>query len=1696
LFKDEIVWPQSDKTYKEGKMKNRQVFRIALLALVVGLFFTSHSAAVPWQAKIQAEGQDLGGVKLYEVTIGVDAAASALDAPPAPPSFSVKAEVYSLAFDGPYSKDVRLEGETSYVWVLAVNPHGNINPPTARSSTLSWNPAEFGVGTYEMREGFDGNGSVVVADMKTTTSLEVNGTNTDIFYTIHFTPIIDNTKPVISLIGDATVNQEAGLAFTDPGATASDDIDGDITTDIVTTGTVDTDTIGSYTLTYNVSDASGNAADPVQRTVDVQDTVAPVITRIGEAEVTLEVGDVYNDDGATANDSFDGDLTANIATVNPVDTDTVGQYTVTYDVSDASTNAADQVTRTVNVVDTTKPVLSLTGAASIVVPLGDSFTDPGATATDNYDDDNTLTQAIVVTGGPVDTAALGTYTLTYNVSDSSNNAADPVTRTVEVKDLPSTTFSFSPTPESVQGNYYDNVTVTLTLNSSGNTIYYAKQEDVAEPDPKANGSSAPSGTVDIPLNAVADREILYVVTYFAEDGNGLQGPLQTLNVFIDTVKPVAAITAPAADAYANSTALTISGTDSDGNSIVGVEVSIDGGTTWNDATLTNSWTYAATLALGANAIQARATDTAGNTSVAVVGPTITYYPPLALAIDGQDVTGGEVFVPNSTGSNEKIIVVTGGSGADNALNFATYDWTLASGADGTDGVLSAGASDDQRLFTATVGETGDETLTVQDPKDPSKFSATVTLKVVNFGIQGNNGILTNTEATFTALGNIGNVVWTVEDDNAGAGTPAASGTNNTIAAVTPTGTGTFTLKATDEGSGASAQQAITVVGPVSVTPAKTVVEEDGTLAFTISGGDGNGDPANYTLTVDPDTAGTIDSTTAIFTPGPGDGVRTFTVKAVDKTFSDIEGVSSSVTLVDPITVSVTPNVTAIDSGGNADFTAEGATGAFEWDADFGIISSDGAFTAPNVTTGSQVVTITAYDATYNSSHPTPVKEEFTITVFPVIELGNLPQGYEDGKPETYPVLFSGKTTLFKAADDSRTYDWSVADWTGADVPGATASGATEFSVDPDALFDASGAGVYTVTIKDNANTNLMATFNVRVGMKISPVELNTNSVGGPINFTVSGGPTTGNVFDWAAMEEDGTAVTADNAGAFADTGTTDNTNAFNIAGDLPAPIAFRVKASLDEAQADSNDDVKRLIEAGLDTVMTGFIRIAPVVTYSGTVADDGGALLDGVTVTALHDQSVDTTVGGAFSIGPFDNVGVAFTFAFAKAGYVGKVLTGDEILSKADAAENIVLEIIGAQGGSLTGDVDLSDVGTGNAPKTFVKVKADGDYITDDAGTPIQAITGANGNFSFPILPDYANAAVYTVEAQKSGYITGSLDVLNNDPVTWPTDLPAGGVITLDPVTKITSSCVAGADTTGDSVPDSVECAITAEAGSVPNRFDGTAAEAMVTMADGTPVTISYDGGTNAWTFSHPTYENIQFTVDADVSETPRDVASGYKATRKAEYVKSATAPTTTPVANPNLNGGSGSSGSGNTNANLPPGGLGGDIRDQVVIAIVEANAAAAGATRVTGSDIVEISLLDESGEDVPNADLNRLEITISFDPSVVPEGALENGRFVIYQADSLADMVAGNFTELSPSQIIPPVDYTGLVTFWVDHLSSFGVGAASSGGPVPSPGGGGGGSGCFIMTTTGNTLPSTAPIGVAMAVALALVALLIRRVR
>ena len=158
--------------------------------------------------------------------------------------------------------------------------------------------------------------------------------------------LIDVIIPAITLTGSSTIELTIGNTFTDPGATATDNIDGDLTSSIITSGTVDTSSTGSYTISYSISDATGNSASVTRTVVVNKDTTAPMITLTGSSTVYLGSGITFTDPGATATDNIDGDLTSSIITSGTIDYSKTGTYSITYSVSDIVGNSAS-VTRTV-----------------------------------------------------------------------------------------------------------------------------------------------------------------------------------------------------------------------------------------------------------------------------------------------------------------------------------------------------------------------------------------------------------------------------------------------------------------------------------------------------------------------------------------------------------------------------------------------------------------------------------------------------------------------------------------------------------------------------------------------------------------------------------------------------------------------------------------------------------------------------------------------------------------------------------------------------------------------------------------------------------------------------------------------------------------------------------------------------------------------------------------------------------------------------------------------------------------------------------------------------------------------------------------------------------------------------------------------------------------------------------------------------
>ncbi len=229
-------------------------------------------------------------------------------------------------------------------------------------------------------------------------------------------------------------------------ATAIDDQDGDISNDIQTTlgdGQVfDSSIPGTYIVTYSVSDSCGNSAATKAAQYVVFDSIGPMFN-ISNASFDLDLNSPPPDllAGVEAVDNIDGDVTSNITvtilknnvtTVDQIITSALAVFKVTYRVEDQATNMTE-IVYDYTIVDRVKPVISVV-PLEVTVDVGDISVDllSGVTISDNWD--TGLLASINLTPNSLNTSALVDLDVTYNISDSSGNAAVEKSRTYHIVD--------------------------------------------------------------------------------------------------------------------------------------------------------------------------------------------------------------------------------------------------------------------------------------------------------------------------------------------------------------------------------------------------------------------------------------------------------------------------------------------------------------------------------------------------------------------------------------------------------------------------------------------------------------------------------------------------------------------------------------------------------------------------------------------------------------------------------------------------------------------------------------------------------------------------------------------------------------------------------------------------------------------------------------------------------------------------------------------------------------------------------------------------------------------------------------------------------------------------------------------------------------------------------------------------------------
>lgn len=225
--------------------------------------------------------------------------------------------------------------------------------------------------------GFGGGGAGGVGSNTTGNALGGAGGNAVAVINYQFA----GQPPVVILTGNTTPSNphvvEAGGSFEEPGVTTQDAA-GNVTQDTLTVVmpsalvTPINGTVGSqHVITYTVTDADGVVSIPVERVCEIRDTIIPLIVLNGSSVIEVELNNSFTDPGAIGYDNgsggsnTDGTYAFSEITVggDTVNTAQLGSYDITYDLADASGNAALQVVRRVNVVTTAQTRANTTGPA-------------------------------------------------------------------------------------------------------------------------------------------------------------------------------------------------------------------------------------------------------------------------------------------------------------------------------------------------------------------------------------------------------------------------------------------------------------------------------------------------------------------------------------------------------------------------------------------------------------------------------------------------------------------------------------------------------------------------------------------------------------------------------------------------------------------------------------------------------------------------------------------------------------------------------------------------------------------------------------------------------------------------------------------------------------------------------------------------------------------------------------------------------------------------------------------------------------------------------------------------------------------------------------------------------------------------------------------------------------------------------------
>ena len=412
--------------------------------------------------------------------------------------------------------------------------NGNIRFYSSQSSNASDSTHAISIdtaGTYSgamnLALGADLSGSQAERQIQVTVETKVPEGSSGGSYTTNYglQSNLDTIVPVITLVGEHSITLEAGSTYADAGATATDNVDGSVAVTNDAPATVPS--VGPYTITYSATDSAGNHAAAVTRTIVVVDTTDPTITAPANVSVSTDAGKAFATVSSvtlgtptTADNVHVASVTSDAQTTFPI-----GATTVTWTVTD-SAGLTNTATQTVTVTDTEKPVITLNGPADLTVAQGSTYTDAGATASDNVD--GNITTGIVPVS-TANTAIVGTYTVSYNVSDSAHNAAIEVIRTVHVTD------QTAPTAPTI---------TTSAQSVKTDTIVIAGTAEVGSTVKITGGASEATGTAtdgSYSITVTLTKNAVNTLSVTATDVSGNVSAASTVAITHDNTAPTATV---------------------------------------------------------------------------------------------------------------------------------------------------------------------------------------------------------------------------------------------------------------------------------------------------------------------------------------------------------------------------------------------------------------------------------------------------------------------------------------------------------------------------------------------------------------------------------------------------------------------------------------------------------------------------------------------------------------------------------------------------------------------------------------------------------------------------------------------------------------------------------------------------------------------------------------------------------------------------------------------------------------------------------------------------------------------------------------------------------------------------------------------------------------------------------------------------